>query len=79
MRILSPENIEHSPGEIIGYVIVVLYFIALIYYIFRLHLLSLFQMFMDYLDVNIHSMNRIMKIQNNTRQYYTVVSIQFNI
>lgn len=36
------EDSSHSVGEIIGYFIGVLYFFAIIYYLYSEHLLSLF-------------------------------------
>lgn len=42
MRVLIPEEKEHSAGEVIGYIIGVLYFFGIIYYLYRIHLLSLF-------------------------------------
>ncbi|CAK70164.1 unnamed protein product (macronuclear) [Paramecium tetraurelia] len=73
MRLLIPDERQQSPGEIIGYVIGVLYFFGMIYYIYRKHLLSLFQMFMNYLDDN-----------ENEEQYKAILysclnSIQFLI
>lgn len=74
MRVLIPEEKEHSAGEVIGYVIGVLYFFGIIYYLYRLHLLTLFQMFMNYLDVKIIRFEiRIMKMKNNINQYFIVV------
>ena len=73
MRVLIPEEKEHSAGEVIGYIIGVLYFFGIIYYLYRIHLLSLFQMFMNYLDVIYYNLKfRIMKMKNNINQYFIV-------
>lgn len=74
MRVLIPEEKEHSAGEVIGYIIGVLYFFGIIYYIYRMHLLTLFQVFMNFMDVIYYNLKfRYMMMENTINQYFIVV------